>query len=193
MKKIIFFALFIGCFSFVNAQSSQAIGLKLSYIGDNTLIPNASPEFGITYDFFLNEKHGIINELNLNLVTNNITFTHPGGNSIFTQKSRSNHVSYALNYIFKHNEWFVKSGFNIRFANATTFIIIDDIPVQETSFNDLIVKVYPEYHLGLGRDLDLGKINIRAAIFMDKALNARYMEYGASLCFIYDLSTTEVE
>ena len=188
MKKFIFFVLFIGYASFVNTQFSQSIGLKFSYFGHNTFVPYYSPEFGATYDFFLNENHGIINELNVNLFSNRVIFSDPSGDPVFTQKVQVCHISYGLNYIFKRNEWFVKSGFNIRFADAVSYLFIDDELLEKSFFNSGDIKIFPEYHLGVGRDLDLGKINIRVSAFIDKALNDHYIEYGGTLGVIYEFN-----
>ena len=189
MKKIIFFILFVCSTSFIQAQSSQAIGLKLSLLRPSTVFSNYSPEFGASYDFFLNENHGIINELNVNLVTNKILNTNASGDPLFTQKLQSCHTSYSLNYIFKPNQWFIKSGFNVRFADAATYIFIDNELFERSFFNSGNITVFPEYHLGIGRDLDLGKIDNRISAFIDKALNASYLEYGATLGMIYKLKT----
>ena len=201
MKKFTFFVLLVCFSSAVNAQSSKSLGLNISYFSSNAndldWIKTQSPQLGLTYNYFINEKHGIITELGVSQ-TKALWMTLSMCPTFIPIKDYN--LNYSLHYIFKHNQFFIKSGFNAQiFSLVTASGGITDIPEEFQGGEDPIffqqkkvdidiehMEVVPEFHLALGRDFDLGKINIRVNGFVERAfLLDDYIDFGLSAGVFY--------
>ena len=194
MKKLIFFVLLVSFSSLSRAQSSQSLGLNTSYFFH--IIQDMgweeeyqSPEIGIVYNYFLNEKQGVAFGLSTNQVKSEFGFYNDPLPPIFiTIKSYG--LNYSLHYISKPKQFFIKSGFNVQ--------LFDLIEVREERKEDLTfisketflnrdrIQFIPEFHLALGRDFDLGKINIRVNSFIERAFIVdNYFDFGLSVGVFY--------
>jgi hypothetical protein len=203
MKKFIFFVLFVCFSSAVYAQSSKSLGLNTSYSfadSKNIGFPATyqSPRVGLVYDYSINEKHGIVTELGVHLTESNFSTlsmcpTH--------YDLRDYNLNYSLHHIFKHNQFFVKSGFNVQVFDFVKIVrsskTIQDVfdydelilGSKETTMKLEHMKFVPEFHFALGRDFDLGKINIRVNGFVERAfILDDYIDYGFSTGVFYQFS-----
>ena len=203
MKKLIFFILLI-CFSFaVNAQS-QSIGLRTSYfshlISHNSRVGNKkvwkefykSPQLSLGYNYLINEKHGIV--AGLGIIKLKREFSEPSVIP-YTTIFKNYHTDYSLHYIFKHKQFFAKSGFNVQIFDVLKIredIIFHDLQGSDktvnrnSSINREQIRIAPEFHFALGRDFDLEKINIRVNGFVERAfMTDDYIDVGLSTSVFY--------
>ena len=204
MKKFIFFVLLACCASFVHAQSSKSIGLTTSYFSHltsyNSLAGNKivwkedykSPQLSFIYNHFFNEAHGIISEIGISQEKNSIGFPALGQPATFFNR-KYYHLNYSLHYIFKHQHFFVKSGLNTQFFNIMKSVEETQgdatISPRKTSITWEEVQTIPEFHFALGRDFDLGKINIRVNGFVERAfILDDYIDFGLSAGVFYQFS-----
>jgi hypothetical protein len=199
MKKFIFFVLFIAYASFVNAQSSQSIGLKYGVLYRNIIDiimfeSSVITEYGIVYNYFATPKHGIVAELNTSRMSTKFDANIFGGAVTFNTIEFINYnATYSLHYIFKPNQLFIKSGVNANITNVLSMNRIDDKITETLAFNTNFIKIIPEFHLGLGYDFDLGKVSLRINGFFDAPIitESRYLDYGGELGVFYKFSTKE--
>ena len=186
MKRLFFFVLLICCFSFVNGQSSQSIGLTTSYFSHNSFTTHFYniPQLGISSNLFFTDTYGVY----MGLAVNRIKFDVDNS----PIQLRINNVSYSFHYILKHQQWFAKSGLNATIFNVCTSTYSDNELTQRSFLDSDMMNFAPEIHLGIGRDFDLGKINIRVNGFAQRTfLKGNYFQYGGTVGLFYEFSNKE--
>ena len=205
MKKLLFIIFIISLSHTSYAQSSHSIGLNTSYFFQfesynkhfDTKVrwrkSYQTPQLGLVYNYFVNEKHGIMTELGGS--HRKSRFGYPSPLTSITRKDY--HIYSSLHYIFKHRQFFVQSGFNARmfnilsFEHTTTTYYQDEIETTRFYTPRAYRRTFSsEYHLALGKEFNCKKFKFRVSGFFNKAFyNDNYFDLGSSIGVFYQLGT----
>lgn len=197
MKNYILIGLLFMGFT-VLGQSNHLLGLKMTPFNHSLTTDNDirsmynGVKYGLEYNYIISNQHSIAIGLSAYYRRSERegqyidSLTHHVLDGIF--KTRNFDFAVPMYYLFHHNQWLVRAGFNHQIFNAIFKSYRNEELVADYTFDNSYYNYVLEYHLGIGRDFDFGRFKARVNAFINGPITkGSYLQYGLDVGLFYQL------